>query len=109
MLHFSARVGNPRYVDEYYDDEAWFEEADLVALGSPEDSRQVDAELAEGGTITGTLLDESTKAPVEGMAACAWSPSGFYQRCDFSGADGFYESRVCRAAITWSSTKAGTG
>ncbi|HET7455367.1 MAG TPA: carboxypeptidase-like regulatory domain-containing protein [Solirubrobacterales bacterium] len=91
VLHFSARVGNPRYVDEYYDDTILFEEADLVTLGSADDSRQIDAELAEGGTVTGTLTDEATKAPVEGMAACAWPPGGFYQRCDFSGADGFYE------------------
>jgi len=91
QLYFSARVGNPRYVDEFYDNTTSYEEADLVTLGSPEDSRQIDVGLAEGGTITGTLVDEASKAPIEGMAACAWSPGGVYERCGISGAAGFYE------------------
>jgi hypothetical protein len=91
VLRFSAFRENLRYVDEYYDNKAVFNDADLVALDSPDDSQQIDVELAEGGSITGTLIDEETKEPIEGVAACAWIVAGEYQRCDTSDAVGFYE------------------
>jgi hypothetical protein len=91
VLRFSALRENLRYVDEYYDNKALFTDADLVTLDSPEDSQQIDVELAEGGSITGTLIDEETKDPIEGVAACAWILAGEYQRCDTSDAAGFYE------------------
>lgn len=90
-LYFSAWQNNLRYVSEYWNDKATWEEAELVGIAAPEETRQIDAALAEGGSITGTLTDDVTKQPIEGIAACAWDSSGFYQRCDRSDVAGQYE------------------
>lgn len=91
MLYFSAFRNNLRYVSEFYDNKTSNLDADLVTLGSAEEARQIDVELAEGGSIGGTVIDESTKEPIDGLAACAWNPGGTFQRCDKSDAAGFYE------------------
>lgn len=90
-LHFSSARNNLRYMSEYWNDKLFYEEADLIAIGSPEESRQIDAELAEGGSIAGTVIDDVTKGPIEGLAACATSHGGMFQRCDKSDAAGHYE------------------
>jgi hypothetical protein len=89
-LYFSAWLNNLRYVSEYWNDKVSFQDAELVALGS-EESRQIDIGLAEGGSVSGTVIDDATKEPIEGLAACAWDTGGFYQRCDKSDATGYYE------------------
>jgi len=91
VLRFSAWQANLRYVDEFYDNAAWYEDADPVTLGSFDASEQIDVELAAGGSIAGTVIDEETKEPIEGLAACAWTAAGPYQRCDISDAAGSYE------------------
>jgi hypothetical protein len=91
MLYFSAFVNNLRYVSEFYDNKSSNLDADLVTLSSPEESRQIDVELAEGGSIAGTVIDDVTKQPIDGLAACAWNTGGAYQRCDKSDAAGHYE------------------
>lgn len=90
-LYFSAWKNNLRYVSEYWNDKAAYQEADLVTLGSAEEARQIDVELAEGGSIAGTAIDDATKEPIEGLAACAWDTGGSYQRCDKSDGAGHYE------------------
>lgn len=89
-LYFSAGVNNLRYVSEFYDNKASSQDANLITLGSPAEAQEVDVALAEGGSISGTLTDETTGEPIAEIVACAWSPD-VYPRCDFSDASGAYE------------------
>lgn len=91
MLSFSAWVNNLPYVSEFYDNKANNLGADLVTLGSPEEVRQLDVDLAEGGSIGGTLTDEDGGAPVANMAACAMDDTAVYERCTKSDSAGHYQ------------------
>jgi hypothetical protein len=88
VVRFSADRNNLKYVSEYYDDAPDYFEMDLFTLG-PADAT-IDAELAEGGSIAGTLTDEGTGLPVAGMRACAMDSQGFWPRCADSDANGDY-------------------
>jgi len=91
MLSFSAWVNNLPYVSEFYDDKPNNIGADLVTLGSSEEVRQLDIELAQGGSIGGVLSDEDGGAPVANMAACAMDNSAVYERCTKSDSAGHYQ------------------
>lgn len=86
-IGFSGYRDNLKYVDEYYNDKIGFGEADLFHLGSGEDAT-VDAELAEGGSIAGTVLDETNDAPIEGLWVCAFAE--WVSRCGPTDAAGDY-------------------
>jgi hypothetical protein len=91
MLSFSAWVNNLPYVSEFYDNKPNNLGADLVTLSSPEEVRQLDVDLAEGGSIGGTLTDDVSGEPVASMAACAWDDTDTYERCSKSDAAGDYQ------------------
>jgi hypothetical protein len=90
-ISFSAWIGNLPYVSEYYDNKASYLEADPLTLGSVSETRQVDAELARGGSISGTLTDEYSGEPVANMAACASDDTGAHERCAKSNSAGGYQ------------------
>lgn len=87
-VRFSADRNNLKYVTEYYDDALEFPEIDLFQLGAG--AATIDAELAEGGAIAGTISDETTGLPVSGVWACAVNDQGSSPRCDDSDANGNY-------------------
>jgi hypothetical protein len=89
-LYFSAGFNNLPYVSEFFNDKASNMEADPVSLGSGE-SRQIDVELAQGGSVSGTLTDEDSGEPVANMAACAYQVDINYRRCAKSDANGHYQ------------------
>jgi len=89
LVHFSAWRNNLKYVSEFYDNKAYSFEADLFALGAAED-RQLNVELAEGGSISGTVTDEGTGLPIAGIAACAIDHEGIPPRCANSDSNGNY-------------------
>lgn len=86
-IRLSADEGNLRYISEYYDDTIYSYEADLFELEAGEDAT-VDAELAEGGSISGTVVDETTAEPIEGLWPCA--SAEWIVRCGPTNADGEY-------------------
>jgi len=88
-ISFSAYRDNLKYVDEYYEDKVRFWEADLLHLGEGE-AATVDAELAEGGSISGTVVDETNDQPIEGLWACVIDEEGWTPRCAPSDATGEY-------------------
>lgn len=91
ILRFSADTANLKYVSEFYDDKINFFEADLFHLGSAED-RDLDVELAEGGSIGGNVTDESTGLPIAGVSACANRAEVFFPgRCAITGPTGDYQ------------------
>ena len=88
-ISFSAFQSNLRYVSEWYDDARRYSEADLFHLGGSENA-DLDVALAEGGSIGGTVTDEGTEAPIEGIWACAVDSEGTPTRCDRSDFSGGY-------------------
>jgi hypothetical protein len=88
-LRFSGERNNLKYVSEWHDDARYYWEMDLFHLGAPQDAT-VNAQLAEGGSIVGTLTDESTGQPVVGMRACARDEQGMEPRCSLSDTNGDY-------------------
>jgi hypothetical protein len=88
-LRFSGERNNLKYVSEWHEDARYYWELDLVQLGVSED-RAVNAQLAEGGSIAGTLTDEVTKQPIAGIRACAIDQQGMEPRCSLSDANGDY-------------------
>jgi hypothetical protein len=71
--------GDPslNYVQQWYRGKAHPEEADPVALAEGE-SREINAQLQTGGKFQGTVADENTDLPVEGVEVCA-RLLGFFQ------------------------------
>lgn len=56
------------HVPEYYDDEQNYDDADTVTLASGESVEDIDAALAPGGgAIGGTVREEGTSTPIEGI------------------------------------------
>src|SRR6188768_297392 len=90
-LAFSAWRNNLPYVSEVYDDKPAYTYGDLVTLSSAGEVRQVDVELARGGSVSGKLTDEETGLPVAGMAACARLEGDGYERCAKSDGSGNYQ------------------
>ena len=86
-ISFSVYQDNLNYVNEYYDDTIAYGEADLFHLGGGEDAT-VDAELAEGASISGRVLDETNDQPIEGLWVCAWAE--WVSRCGPTDAAGDY-------------------
>jgi hypothetical protein len=89
LVYFSAWRNNLKYVSEFYKDKRYSYEADLLSLGAAENAT-LNAELAEGGSISGTVTDENTGLPIEGIFACAIDHEGIPPRCASSDADGEY-------------------
>lgn len=88
VVRFSAERSNLKYVSEYFDDAQDFLEMDYFTLGAGDAT--IDAGLAEGGAIAGTITDEGTAMPVAGIRACALDSQGFWPRCVDSDANGDY-------------------
>jgi hypothetical protein len=71
--------GSPslNYVQQWYSGKAHPEEADPVELAEGE-SREINAQLQTGGEIQGTVANENTDVPIEGVQVCA-QLLGFFQ------------------------------
>ncbi|HEV7483021.1 MAG TPA: carboxypeptidase-like regulatory domain-containing protein [Solirubrobacterales bacterium] len=89
IVRFSAERENLKYVSEFYNDKPYSYEADLFDLGPAED-KPLDVELAEGGSIGGTVTDEGGQ-PIADIRACAIDPEGIPTRCANTGTNGEYQ------------------
>lgn len=89
-LGFYTHRNNLNYVSERYDNTQSFP-GDLLTLGAGQDLTGIDAELEEGGTITGTVRDANSLAPAAGVEACASGvfPNEYFA-CQPTGSDGTY-------------------
>jgi alpha-tubulin suppressor-like RCC1 family protein len=70
-VRFWAPSGSAYVMDEYYDGKRSSSEADTVSVASGLTTSGIDAQLANGGRIAGTVVSASTKAPIEGVEVCA--------------------------------------
>lgn len=80
----SYRVGfhvesNPslNYAQQWYGGKAHPEEADPVALAEGE-SKEINAQMQDGGEVRGTVADKNTDLPIKGVQVCA-QLLGFFQ------------------------------
>ena len=78
----------PNYVTQFYSGKTHGEEGDLVGVSEGSTTSGINAALQSGATITGTVTDATTGAPLRGVDACAWGASNFY--CDSTNASGQY-------------------
>lgn len=83
-----SELEGPNYVSQFYNGKAHGEEGDLVAVSEGSTTSGINAALQAGATITGTVTDAMTGAPLRGVDACAWGASNFY--CDSTNASGQY-------------------
>ena len=110
-VRFWAPSGGAYVSNVYYDGKHSSAEADTVAVQSGLTTSGIDAQLATGGRIEGTVTSAATKAPLEGVEVCAPAASsgcaltngkGEYviselqegeYKVQFSVADGTYHSQ----------------
>jgi len=82
------------YVLEYYDDQHEYFQADPVEVADGATTSGIDAALAAGARISGTIRDATTETPLQGVEACTYEQGDFeYDTCDSSDVDGKYEIR----------------
>jgi hypothetical protein len=97
MLYFSANPANLKYVSEFYDNERYPWESDLVPVAWNQDVTGLDVQLAEGGSISGVVSEEGTGNPIAGIRACANDDQGLGDRCSNSGPNGEYRINGLRS------------
>ncbi len=79
------------FVTQYYNGKASYSEATPVSASASNVTPGINGALVEGGKVTGTVTDASTKAAIEGVEVCARNASGEYvSACAFTGAGGEY-------------------
>ncbi len=91
VVRFSADRANLKYVSEYYSDAVSYLDLDFFGLGAGQDFQGLDATLAAGGSIAGTVTDEATDLPIAGVRVCAEASGGFPERCVDTGGAGEYQ------------------
>jgi hypothetical protein len=86
--------GRYGYLSQWFDGKATRGEADAVTVGEGQAVTGVDAELSQGGQISGNVTDVDTGEPIEGIRACAPDVNGYPEggviHCGKSDAAGDY-------------------
>ncbi|HEY7891756.1 MAG TPA: carboxypeptidase regulatory-like domain-containing protein [Solirubrobacteraceae bacterium] len=79
------------YITQYYNDKPTEASAEAVTISASAERREnVDAEMVEGGKISGKVSDASSGSPIENALACAFSSSVEAGGCAITAADGTY-------------------
>jgi hypothetical protein len=78
------------YVTQYYNGKATYGEAQPVTVTVGATTSGIDATLAEGGRIAGTVTDASTGAGINGALVCAFGSKPETGGCALTGASGEY-------------------
>jgi len=90
-VHFFGREAMATYADVYYHDKPTWEEAQKVTVTVGSVTGGIDQEMHEGGRISGTVIDDTTEEPLEGISVCASDPDAYGYRCSHTGELGQYE------------------
>lgn len=89
-LRFDECETQQGYLSEYYNDRADEVSADLIDVTLGQETSGIDASLALGGSISGTVTDE-TGVPLGEVCVSAMSPAGDTARSVWSEVSGVYE------------------
>ncbi|HTZ63681.1 MAG TPA: carboxypeptidase-like regulatory domain-containing protein [Solirubrobacteraceae bacterium] len=87
---FSPPGSRLNYVSQYYDGKSSFLQATPVNVVAGEITREIDAELHEGGWISGAVSDALSGAPIAEVLVCAFSTTSLSGNCELSEASGKY-------------------
>ncbi len=87
---YKVQFWHSSYVAEWWDDKTNFGAANTVAVVQGADTPGINAALAVGGSISGTVTDEATGLPLQGVNVAAFSPTGGWVNSASTGADGTY-------------------
>lgn len=71
-VEFNGIESGLNYITEYYNDKSTFEKAEAVNILGESVASGIDAALAVGGRITGTVTDEATAEPINGVTVCGF-------------------------------------
>lgn len=89
-MHFQGMLGDAkRYVREWYDDKGHKGIADPVFVSDPGETAGIDAELAEGGTISGRVTAVGG-AGIEGVSVSVYEHTRNYNAGSTTDAEGYY-------------------
>lgn len=91
VVRFNADNANLEYVSEFYDDAVSYLDLDLFHLGALDNVAGLNATLAKGGSIAGTVTDETNDLPIAGIRVCAENFSSFPGRCVDTDSAGGYQ------------------
>ncbi len=86
----SPSESEPGYITQYYQDTPLYEDAKMVLVAAPSTTSGIDAELEEGGRITGAVTRTVGGAAIEGIEVCASAVHGEGFGCAKTKADGTY-------------------
>jgi hypothetical protein len=88
------------FFTQFYDDEASWPEANLVSVTAGKTASGIDAELPDGGELSGRLTSSSTDAPIEKANVCASgkTENGYEGGCATTNANGEYTITRLRSA-----------
>jgi hypothetical protein len=92
VLAGDYRVGffGPPYMGEWWNDQPDFYGADPVSVADGASTLGIDAALARGGSISGTVTDSLTGLPLVGVGVSAYSLSWEFRRSAYTDASGQY-------------------
>lgn len=85
---------NPGYLKQYYDGKGSQGEASAVSVTAGQTASGVDAAMAKGGSISGTVTDAVSHEPAHPIQVCAFAVAGDgeeEERCDVTDDEGAYE------------------
>jgi protocatechuate 3,4-dioxygenase beta subunit len=88
-LRFAAAAGTP-YVAQWYNDQNSFDAANAVHLTAGTDTNGINASLAKGGSISGTITDAATGQPISNVCAQAFTGTDVLVASDCTDATGTY-------------------
>ncbi|MCL5445014.1 MAG: carboxypeptidase regulatory-like domain-containing protein, partial [Actinobacteria bacterium] len=90
VVEFSTGCGNTgNYLNQWYEGAATEASATAVGVGDGSTTTGIDATLATGGSITGTVTN-SSDAPVSGICVYVYSSNGYYVGNTKTGTGGTY-------------------
>jgi hypothetical protein len=81
--------GAGNYIPEWYNDKGAFDEADVVAVTAGQTTVNIDAQLAEGGAISGQVTNESAEG-IEGIYFRVFDLAGNFINGVLTDSDGNY-------------------
>ncbi len=84
-------VPGGNYVSQFYNGQATLAAADPVSVTAGSPTTGINAALAAGGQITGTVTDASTSAPLGNVEVDVYGPSGSLVTYTHTASDGTYE------------------
>ncbi len=78
------------YIPQYYNGKSLFQEATTVFVAAGPPTPNIDAELEEGGRISGTVRNASTHTGIKGIEVCAFAESIESYKCATTETSGGY-------------------